>query len=105
MSGRVWKTSAATDDLIECATYLGERSPSATDRFLDAVAEGLDLLVRMPQLGAVYEPRNPRLEGIRIWRVKGFEKYLVFYRPAIEGIEVIRVLHAVRDWAAILGDA
>jgi hypothetical protein len=29
--------------------------------------------------------------------VKGFEQYLIFYRPVPEGIELIRVYHAARD--------
>jgi plasmid stabilization system protein ParE len=61
MSGRVWKCSAAAADVVECATYLGQRNPSAADRFLDAVEDGIDLLADMPQLGAVYDTQNPRL--------------------------------------------
>jgi toxin ParE1/3/4 len=37
-----------------------------------------------------------------MWRIPGFERYLIFYRPIPEGIEVIRVLHAARAIAAIL---
>jgi plasmid stabilization system protein ParE len=33
-----------------------------------------------------------------------FRKYLVFYRPITEGIEVTRVLHGARDIDSILGD-
>ena len=36
------------------------------------------------------------------WRLRGFEKHLIFYRPIKDGIEVIRVLHASRDLAAVL---
>jgi toxin ParE1/3/4 len=35
--------------------------------------------------------------GIRLWRIRGFERYLIFYRPIPDGIEVIRVLHGARD--------
>ena len=34
--------------------------------------------------------------------VQGFEKHLVFYRPTEAGIEIVRVLHAARDIAAVL---
>jgi toxin ParE1/3/4 len=38
--------------------------------------------------------------GIRLWRIRGFERYLILYRPIPDGIEVIRVLHAARGWDA-----
>jgi plasmid stabilization system protein ParE len=37
-----------------------------------------------------------------LWRVRGFEKHLIFYRPVKDGTEVIRVLHASCDLAAVL---
>ena len=35
--------------------------------------------------------------------VRDFEKHLVFYRPIVGGIELVRVLHSARDTSAILG--
>ncbi len=37
-----------------------------------------------------------------MWPIRGFENYLVFYRPIEEGIEVTRVLHGARDIRGIL---
>jgi toxin ParE1/3/4 len=37
---------------------------------------------------------------MRWFPVKGFPNYLVFYRPILRGIEVVRVLHGARDIAA-----
>jgi len=31
------------------------------------------------------------------WRIEGFEKHLIFYRAADNDIEIIRIIHAVRD--------
>ena len=56
----------------------------------------------MPELGAARSFANPKLAGLRMWPIKGFEKQLVFYRPVKEGIEVIRVLHAARDIGPLL---
>lgn len=58
----------------------------------------------MPTIGAHYEVVNPRLQGLRCARVRRFRNYLVFYRPIEGGIDVIRVLHAPRNIAAILED-
>jgi len=55
-------------------------------------------------MGKTREVRNPRLSGLRQWRVKGFESYLIFYRPIPEGIEVLRVLHGARDIDRILDE-
>jgi hypothetical protein len=30
--------------------------------------------------------------------VKGFEKFLIFYRPRPTGVSVVRVIHATQDW-------
>jgi hypothetical protein len=38
-----------------------------------------------------------RLRELRSFRVKGFEKYLIFYGPIPGGIEVFHVLHGARD--------
>lgn len=44
------------------------------------------------------------LEGMRRFRVKGFENFLVFYLPGREGIDVVRVLHGARDIVSIFAD-
>jgi toxin ParE1/3/4 len=37
-----------------------------------------------------------------MWRVRGFDRHLIFYRPIADGIEVNRILHSSRDVAAVL---
>jgi hypothetical protein len=46
---------------------------------------------------------SERLSGRRMFRVQGFRRHLVFYRPTSEGIEVIRVLHSSQDIENIFG--
>jgi len=29
--------------------------------------------------------------------VKGFERYLIFYRPLTDGVEILRAIHGARD--------
>ena len=43
-----------------------------------------------------------RQQGGDVGRIKGFEKHLIFYRPAADGIEVIRVIHGARDIDSVL---
>jgi toxin ParE1/3/4 len=38
-----------------------------------------------------------KLIGLRMWPIPGFKRYLNFYRPRRNGIEVVRVLHGAMD--------
>lgn len=56
----------------------------------------------MPLIGVDRGFINPKLFGLRMWFVKGFENYLIFYRPFGNYIEIVRVLHPSQDRDAIL---
>jgi len=95
---------AADQDLDDQAAYLaGEASLEVALRYYDAAAETFTFLARNPGVGALRASKDPTFTGIRVWRVNGFEKHLVFYRPVEDGIEVVRVLHGHRDLDSILG--
>lgn len=47
--------------------------------------------------------RDPRLTGLRKWRVQDFENFLVFYLPRNDGVSIVRVLYAAQDWWSTLG--
>ena len=55
----------------------------------------------MPSLGP-YDADFPALGEIRVFTISRFKMYLVFFRPVVDGIEIIRVLHGSRDIDAIL---
>ncbi len=104
MSHSIRRSSAAFRDLLESATYLAQQGPGLDDCFLTAVEETLNQIARLPEIGGSYETANPLLGRIRVWRVKGFEKYSVFYRTVENEIEVIRILHGARDIAVIFSE-
>jgi toxin ParE1/3/4 len=54
-------------------------------------------LAALPSLGPAVPFPSPLAQGMRVWRVEGFERYLIFYRPVATGVEVVRVLHAASD--------
>jgi len=62
------------------------------------------LLARTPELGGLFESHNPHFSGMRIWQVKGFRSILVFYRVLPGSVEIVRVLHGARDFAALFGE-
>lgn len=54
-------------------------------------------------MGTALPLRDPRLAGLRKWRINGFEKFLIFYLPRPGGVSIVRVLHAAQDWWNLLG--
>jgi toxin ParE1/3/4 len=75
----------ARRDIIEIAVFIAQDSVESSDRFLEATELTLQALARMPRVGALCRFRNPRFAGVRMWRVRGFENYLIFYRPQRDG--------------------
>jgi plasmid stabilization system protein ParE len=54
-------------------------------------------------LGSVRTFQRKALKGVRILPVIGFENYLIFYAAAGTSIQVLRILHAARDFPTIFG--
>jgi toxin ParE1/3/4 len=98
MTGHVVKLSRVLRDLDEAAAYIQcESSAQRAIRFLRAADSTIAMLAGMPGLGTRYEPDEPIYDGIRFFPISGHRRYLVFYRAAVNGIEVLRVLHGARD--------
>jgi len=83
--------------LIDCFVYIGGDSEESAMRFLRAADETFLELARMPGMGVATSFTDERDRDLRRWRVRGFENFLIFYRPMEDGIEVIRVLHGARE--------
>lgn len=100
---RVEKRPQATRDLLDIAVHLAEESGNddLAFRFLAAAESTFNRLAAVPEMGAVRDYGDERLEGLRMWPVPGFQNHLIFYRPVVGGVEVIRVLHAKRDIEAL----
>jgi toxin ParE1/3/4 len=73
-------------------------------RFLSSAEATFERLASLPNSGTPFEPGDPRFAGLRYLPISRFKKFLVFYRPMIDGIEVPRVLHGSRDLEGILGE-
>ena len=102
---RILVRPAAQNDLDDQAEILARRQDVETAlKFYQAAENVLALLASHPLMGRVTEFRNPALRGMRMLRIAGFTRHLVFYRPIQNGIEVIRVIHASRDVETLLED-
>src|SRR5436190_882799 len=88
-------------DVIEIAYYIAEDSLDAADRFVDAIDAAYKRLADLPGIGTTRAYGNPKLAGLRMWRVPGFKTYLIFYRATDSELHVIRVLHGRRDIARL----
>jgi plasmid stabilization system protein ParE len=96
--GRLLRTNAATEDLVDIFTEAAERSPRLLARRQAAFARILGLLADNPSLGARRLPHHPDV------RVFPCERWLIFYRPlaARDGIDVLRVRPSSSDWLGAL---
>lgn len=91
----VFRSNLAELDLLEIWHFIAEDSENAADRFLNLIGEKCELLAEFPKMGRLREELAP---GLRSFPVK---RYVIFYRPVDQGIEVVRVLSGYRDIEAI----
>jgi toxin ParE1/3/4 len=101
----ILKRRQATLSIIEQAYWIAEDSPDAAERFTEAVEASFSFLENNPEIGREYEAQHERLAGVRVWRVSGFEKHLIFYRPQPDGVEILDVIHGARDIPALMSDS
>ncbi len=101
---KVFQRAAARRDLIEHFVYLAENAGIDTaERFLANAEASFSDLARQPMIGAPLTLSHPGLAGMRKWRIKDFDNHLIFYQPRPDGVSIVRVLHAARDWWSLLG--
>ncbi|HYN74417.1 MAG TPA: type II toxin-antitoxin system RelE/ParE family toxin [Candidatus Methanoperedens sp.] len=88
---------SADRDIDEQIAYISRENPDAAGRYVEAVSAILEHMVRMPGMGATRDYRNPRLSGLRMIPVPGFDNFLVFYLVTPRTVDIVRVLHSARD--------
>ena len=89
-------TGPAERDLADIFDYLAADDPSAALRLDDQFIEAFRKLADLPMMGRSQAHRRPNL---RSWQVG---RYLIFYRPIEDGVEVNRVIHGSRDLDSLL---
>jgi toxin ParE1/3/4 len=105
MTRTIHRSQKARQDLVDAFRfYAREAGFRVAQRFFAQAEATFSRLASMPGTGAGYEHDHPALAGLRFSPVVRFRKYLVFYRPVADGIEIVRVLHGARDIASILAE-
>jgi toxin ParE1/3/4 len=100
---RVVQRAAARRDFIVHYAYLAENAGIETaQRFRQAVESTYAQLADMPGLGSPGKVRQGRHKGVRLWRVRSFDAYLIAYRTSSEGVAIERLIHAKQDYRRVL---
>jgi toxin ParE1/3/4 len=101
---KVYQRAAARRDLVDHFVYLAENAGlDAAERFLTRAEATFDDLAGRPMMGSPLILKPSELAGLRKWRVKDFDNYMIFYMPRPDGVSIVRVLHAASDWWGLLG--
>jgi toxin ParE1/3/4 len=97
----LWEESGFVfSDLEIAANFISQDNPTAADAFVNAAYDTFDFLARNPGLGR--ERSDLDFPEIRSWRIKGFRRYLIFYRALPDRIQIWRVVHGARNLHATL---
>ncbi len=81
----------AEQDLDEIWLTIAEDSPDAADRMIDRLTDSFMLLAGQPLMGRERPELVPNLRSFPVG------SYVIFYRPAPDGVAIARVLHGSRD--------
>ena len=90
-------TPRADREIKEIFAFIGETNLDTAIDFYHAVYESLERLQRFPNIGTRRTFRKKRLKNLRLWFVKGYEKYLIFYEILDDAIVIVSVMHAAQD--------
>ena len=88
---RVTRRPLAEADILEIWDYIAADSFAVADGWVDRLDEQFRVLATQPLMGRA---RDELATGVRSFP---FGRYVVFYVPLDDGIDVVRVLHGARD--------
>lgn len=83
--------------MLDIWDFIAEDSLDEADRWLDGLDDKLRLWATQPLMG---RDRPELLPGLRSLP---FGRYVVFYMPVADGLDILRVLHSSRDLEPGLG--
>jgi len=93
---RIVHSPAAEDDLLEIWVGLAANNVSAAERLMDDLDAATQNLATQPLIGKARREFGP---GIRSFPVRD---YVIVYRPILDGVELVRVVHGARDLERLL---
>ena len=93
----ILKSPRAKFDLAEIWDYIAENSETRADAFIEMIDQKLQIIAERPTIGRSRDELVPALRSFPVGR------YVIFYRPIENGIDVVRVLHSARDLDTVWG--
>jgi plasmid stabilization system protein ParE len=102
MARAVQRPAARRDFIIHYAYLLEHAGLATAKRFRQAVEQAYAKLAENPGMGSPRKLRHAKYASVRLWPVRGFDSYLIAYRPRRGGIAVERLIHAKQDYQLVL---
>ena len=85
------------EDLPSIYAFIAADNASAAEAVLDAIEQTFQHIARYPGSGVSYRTRNAKLRHVRMFPVKGYSDYLIFYRAEANNIRILYVTHGARN--------
>ncbi|MEA5502469.1 type II toxin-antitoxin system RelE/ParE family toxin [Halotia wernerae UHCC 0503] len=89
----------ANQDLEAIIDYFTTRNIDAGERFIDEFNKKCRYLANFPNMGRSYADIKDYLRGVLL------DGYIILYRVADSGIEVLRVVSGYRDLESLFADS
>ena len=93
---KVRMTEPAAADMEVIWAYIAQDSPTQADRFVVKLLAAMGRLGERPGIGRQRPELGPTIRSFVVGN------YLVFYRPAPVGVQILRVLHGARQLPDVL---
>jgi toxin ParE1/3/4 len=94
---QVIKAPAAYRDLGQIVSYIAQDNLPAALRWLEETEKLLNLLAEQPGVGQRVKTR--RFGEIRCHTMGN---YLIYYRPIVDGVQILTVAHGARDQSRLI---
>ena len=95
---RITRRPLAAADILDIWCHIAEDSFEQADRWVDKLDEKFGLIATQPLMGRAIAELAADLRSFP------FGRYVIFYAPIEDGIDVVRVLHSARDIDAVFGE-
>lgn len=92
---RIVRRPLAGTDIADIWDFIAEDSITQADAWVDRLDGKLRLLATQPLMGRSRDELSPGL------RSQPFGRYVIFYEPLADGIDIVRVIHSARDVDAV----
>lgn len=87
----------AEEDLVDIWLFISKDSVEAADKLAGEFEKVFEILAQYPEAGRERSEIAPRLRSFPV------KRYILFYRPMPDGVEIVRVVHGSREVESIFG--